>query len=113
MATVVLTNEDGVNLIGPLSQQIAALLIDPDHAAAEKQDREVRSILEGLQQSRVDRSLFTENANSYFSEIALSDYRNSLAPLGKLEFLSRQSDTLRVACGTSVIARTSRRTPLL
>ncbi|MBV8866080.1 MAG: beta-lactamase family protein [Acidobacteriaceae bacterium] len=95
LAVVVLTNEDGVNLIGPLSREIAGLLINPDHAAADKQDREVRNILEGLQQGRIDRSTLTENASSYFSEIALADYRNSLEPFGKLEILSRQSDTLR------------------
>ncbi len=95
LAAVVLTNEDGVNLIGPLMQEIAALMLDPNHSKAEKQDSEVRSILEGLQQGRIDRSLLTDNASSYFSEIALTDYRNSLAPLGKLEILSRQSDTLR------------------
>jgi CubicO group peptidase (beta-lactamase class C family) len=86
---VVLTNEDGVNLIGPLTQQIAGMLVDPENALAEKQDRQVRSILEGLQQGRIDRSLFTNNANSYFDDVALSDYRNSLAPFGKLQILSR------------------------
>ena len=84
VAAVVLTNEDGVNLIGPLTQQISALLIDPDHAATEKQDREIRGILEGLQQGRIDRSMLTENASSYFSQLALTDYRSSLEPLGKL-----------------------------
>ncbi len=86
---VVLTNEDGVNLIGPLTQQIAGMLLDPENVSAEERDQQVRSILEGLQQGRIDRSLFTDNANSYFGEVALSDYRNSLAPLGKLQILSR------------------------
>lgn len=92
---VILTNEDGLNLIGPLSQQIAALLLQPPNAAAEKQDRQVRAILEGLQQGRIDRSLFTANANSYFTEAALRDYKDSLAPLGKLELLTRVSEQLR------------------
>lgn len=86
---VVLTNEDGVNLIGALTQQIAGMLLDPENAQAENRDRQVRSILEGLQQGRIDRTLFTENANSYFDHVALADYRNSLAPLGKLQILSR------------------------
>lgn len=88
-AIIVLTNEDGVNLIGPLTQEIGNILLDPENAKAEKQDEQVRSILEGLQQGRVDRGLFTGNANSYFDETALNDYRSSLAPLGKLEILSR------------------------
>ncbi|MBV9760619.1 MAG: beta-lactamase family protein [Acidobacteriaceae bacterium] len=94
-ATVVLSNEDGVNLIGPLSQEIRALLVDPPDAAAEQQDRQARAVLEGLQTGRIDRSLFTANANSYFSETALSDYRNSLAPLGELQWLTRLGDSQR------------------
>ena len=92
---VVLSNEDGVNLIGPLSQMIRAMLVDPPGAAAEKQDLQVRTILEGLQEGRIDRALFSANADSYFSETALSDYRNSLAPLGKLQLLTRQDEGQR------------------
>ncbi len=86
---VILTNEDGVNLIGPLTQEIANTLLDPENASAEKQDQQVRAILEGLQEGHLDRTLFTDNANSYFDDVALADYRRSLAPMGKLEVLSR------------------------
>ncbi len=87
---VVLSNEDGVNLIGPLSQMIRSMLVDPEGSAEEKQDAQVRSILEQLQQGTVDRSLLTANLDSYFTAIALNDYRNSLQPLGKLQLLTRQ-----------------------
>ena len=86
---VVLSNEDGVNLIGPLSQMIRSMLIDPESSAEEKQDREVRSILETLQQGRADRSSFTANLDSYFTAVALNDYKDSLASLGKLQLLTR------------------------
>ncbi|HEX4169135.1 MAG TPA: serine hydrolase domain-containing protein [Bryobacteraceae bacterium] len=86
---VVLTNEDGVNLIGPLSQEISSLLVDPAFSANEKVDAQVRDILEDLQKGEVPRERLTENANSYFSQKALRDYQDSLAPLGKLEVLSR------------------------
>ncbi len=95
IGVVVLSNEDGVNLIGPLGREIAGLLLQPPSSTAEKQDREVREILEGLQQGRIDRSRFTANANAYFGDVALSDYRNSLAPLGKLQLLTRQGEDLR------------------
>ncbi|HEX3684873.1 MAG TPA: serine hydrolase domain-containing protein [Bryobacteraceae bacterium] len=91
-AVVVLSNEDGVNLIGPLSQMVRAMLVDPPNAAAERQDRQVRQILEALQEGRIDRSLLTANADSYFSDTALNDYRNSLEPLGKLQLLTRQDE---------------------
>jgi CubicO group peptidase (beta-lactamase class C family) len=85
---VVLTNEDGVNLIGPLTGEITDVLLDPENTEA-KLDQQIRAILEGLQHGRIDRSLFTANANSYFSDIALRDYQSSLAPMGKLKLLGR------------------------
>jgi D-alanyl-D-alanine carboxypeptidase len=92
---VVLSNEDGVNLIGPLSQMLRGMLVDPPNSDAEKQDRQIRGILEGLQQGRIDRALFTANADAYFTGIALDDYRNSLAPLGPLQLLTRQVEEHR------------------
>lgn len=92
---VVLSNEDGVNLIGAIRQEIAGLLLEPPNAASEKQDREIREILEGLQQGRIDRSLFTPNANAYFGNVALNDYRHSLAPLGNLQLLTLENEQLR------------------
>ncbi|MBV9499843.1 MAG: beta-lactamase family protein [Acidobacteriaceae bacterium] len=95
VAVVVLTNEDGVNLIGPLTDQISSLLLNPESSAQEKRDADVRSILEQLQEGRIDRSLFTSNANEYFGDTALKDYKDSLAPLGKLNLLERRAESLR------------------
>ena len=39
--------------------------------------------------------MFTANANSYFTETALQDCKNSLAPLGKLESVEPVSENLR------------------
>ncbi len=71
------------------------MLLEASNSAAKKQDRQVRTILEALQQGRIERSQFTANANSYFGEIALKDYKNSLAPLGKLELLTRAGEQVR------------------
>jgi D-alanyl-D-alanine carboxypeptidase len=92
---VVLSNEDGVNLIGPLSQMIRGMLVDPPGSAAQKQEQQIRSILEGLQRGHIDRSLLTSNADSYFTNLALGDYKNSLAPLGALQLLTRQDEERR------------------
>lgn len=91
----VLSNEDGVNLIGPLSRSIGALLVVPPAMASERVDRQVRGFLENLQAGQVDRSLLTADASSYFSDVALKDYRQSLAPLGKLQLLTRENEQLR------------------
>jgi CubicO group peptidase (beta-lactamase class C family) len=95
-AIVVLTNEDGVDLIRPLTTQIATILfMPPEPPAAEKDTAQVKSILQSLAKGNIDRALFTSNANSYFTAQALGDIRQSLAPLGKLQSVTRSSETLR------------------
>jgi D-alanyl-D-alanine carboxypeptidase len=97
-AVIVLTNEDGVNLIGPVTSQMATLAFLPEEpapAASEQVTQQVRGILEGLRRGKIDRSLFTSNANSYFSDVALGDIRKSLASAGKLKTVTRSSETLR------------------
>lgn len=97
VAVTVLSNEDGVNLIGPLSEQISLILLESpqDRAKGAAEDERIRSILGDLQQGRINRQLFTPDANSYFSPKALTDYRNSLSALGKLVLLIRQGEQAR------------------
>ena len=45
----------------------------------------MRKVYDGLQQGKIDRSLFTDNANAYFTDQALKDYADSLGPLGAPE----------------------------
>ena len=97
-AITALSNEDGIDLIGPLSNRIAELLLLPREAKAQGEDRsagQVREILKGLQKGELDRSLFTANANSYFGETARKDYRTSLSALGKLKSVTRAGQSLR------------------
>jgi D-alanyl-D-alanine carboxypeptidase len=95
VAVAVLSNQDGVSLSAPLADQIARLVFAAGPApAAESETTRVREVLEGLQQGRIDRALFTGNANSYF-DAALEDYRASLAPLGKLLAVTKRSEQLR------------------
>ncbi|HEX4750157.1 MAG TPA: serine hydrolase domain-containing protein [Bryobacteraceae bacterium] len=93
VGVIVLSNEDGVNLIGPLSSELSSVVLNPQGSDA--RDDGVRRILLALQEGKIDRSQFTANANAYFGEQALSDYRNSLAPLGPLQVLIRQSEQQR------------------
>ena len=95
-AIVVLTNEDGVSLIGPITTQVATILLLPEEpAAAAKDTAQVRAILESLARGKLDRALFTSNANSYFGDQALRDIRQSLATHGKLQSVTRTSESLR------------------
>jgi len=95
-AVVVLTNEDGVNLIGPVTSQAATIAFLPEEPEdSEQATRQVRGILDRLRRGKIDRSLFTSNANSYFTVTALADVRKSLSPIGKLKTVSRIGENLR------------------
>jgi hypothetical protein len=80
MAVVVLVNEDSVGASGDIARQIAALLFR--EADAGKQEDQSREIFAAFQQGKINRALFTDNCNSYFTEQALKDFASSLGPLG-------------------------------
>jgi CubicO group peptidase (beta-lactamase class C family) len=81
-AVVVLTNQDAAPASGAIAQQIAQSLFTTEDALAASRTAQARSIFQGLQRGTIDRSLFTSNANAYFSEQALKDFASSLGPLG-------------------------------
>jgi CubicO group peptidase (beta-lactamase class C family) len=80
VAVVVFTNQDSIDASAAIARRIAPLLFPHDDAS--KEEQQSRAIFEGLQQGKIDRALFTENANSYFTQQAVQDFASSLAPLG-------------------------------
>ena len=80
MAVVVLVNEDSVDASSDIAGKIAALLFR--EADAGRQEDQSREIFAALQQGKINRALFTDNCNSYFTEQALKDFAGSLEPLG-------------------------------
>ena len=65
-----------------LSARAPICLFAGDKTIREKKQRQAREIYENLQRGQIDRSLFTDNANSYFTEQAVRDFAASLGPLG-------------------------------
>ena len=94
-ATIVLSNQDGVNMVPTVAREVAAVLFSPGDAETSAQDDQVRQILEDLTHGKINRSLFTKNANDYFTTTCLKDIETSLAPLGELKVLTRQNSQLR------------------
>jgi D-alanyl-D-alanine carboxypeptidase len=82
IAVVVLTNQDAAEAGSEIGGQIRSLLVSAMNPQDPKQDELIRKVYDGLQQGKIDRSLFTDNANAYFTEQALKDYASSLGPLG-------------------------------
>src|SRR5712692_5409421 len=81
-AVVVLTNQDAASASGAIAGGIAPLLFATSDPATPAKLEQAKKIFADLQQGKVDRSLFTDNANFYFNEDALKDFASGLGPLG-------------------------------
>ena len=82
MAIVVLCNLDATGAAGQIAGRVAGLLFSANDVADLKATEQAREIFAALQQGKLDRGLFSPNANAYFSEQALADFAASLGPLG-------------------------------
>ena len=78
----VLTNQDSAEAASAIARKIAPLLFTKGSSAASSEAR-ARQVFENLQRGKIDRSLFTSDANSYFTDQAVRDFAASLGPLGK------------------------------
>ena len=94
-AVVVLTNQDAASASGAIASGIAPLLFATTDPATPAKLEQAKKIFDGLQHGTVDRSLFTDNANSYFSEQALKDFAGGLGPLGTPQSFVQASQGLR------------------
>jgi len=92
VAVAVLTNHmsGGASQIAQLTASTVAGT--GEASAAEK---EALEIYRDLQKGHVDRSLLAPNLNDYFSEQAVSDFRDSLGPLGEPLTFKQSDEELR------------------
>ena len=81
-AIVVLVNAWFGNAHDQIARGITDILHPPVAASDEQAVAWARRIYDELRAGRIDRSLFTEDANYYFTDEVLRDYRDSLGPLG-------------------------------
>lgn len=95
VAIAVLTNQDAAGAAGAIAHGIAPLLLATDDPGSSQKVEQARKIFDGLQHGTIDRSLFTDNANSYFSEQALKDFAGSLSPLGTPQEFNQVYQALR------------------
>ncbi|MGA8149998.1 MAG: serine hydrolase domain-containing protein [Terriglobales bacterium] len=95
IAVVALTNQDAASAAGQIARGVAHSLLMTDDPESGTKLEQAKAIFDGLQHGTIDRSLFTEDANFYFSEQALKDFASGLAPLGRpLEF-TQTAENLR------------------
>jgi len=101
IAVAVLTNQEASGAAGAIGSAIESLLLPAPHSALPpsgdeaQAEQHARTALALLQQGKIDRTQFTSNANFYFDESALADYKSSLAPLGAIRSVKQTGVALR------------------
>lgn len=88
-AVIVFVNQDSTPVSSDIARRIAPLLFVT--ADKEKSEEQALAVFFSLQQGKLDRNLFTQNGNSYFTDQAVQDFSASLAPLGIPRYF-RQTD---------------------
>src|SRR6185437_15819398 len=92
IAIVVLTNQVASGAASTIGNGIAHVLLPATLSPASTTDTfapTLKTILAGLQQGTIDRSLFTPDTNDYFNADTLSDFKSTLAPLGTITTIIR------------------------
>ena len=89
LAVVVLTNNDWASP-GELADRLEFLLRSPTSEAAR-----ARSVFAGLQRGMLDRTLFTDVGNFYFTPAVLTDLASSLGPLGAARSMDLEQESRR------------------
>jgi len=88
-AIVALTNSDWTNRDDPVDR-VAYLLLPP-----EEDEKRARKIVEEFRAGKIDRSLFTDDANFYLNPEVLAEQKAGLAKMGPIRAFDLQSEILR------------------
>ena len=90
IAIVVLTNQVASSAASTIGNGIARQLLPSTVSAApDTLAPTIKTILTGLQQGNIDRSLFTPDTNDYFNSDTLADFKSTLTPLGTITTVTR------------------------
>ena len=98
-AIVVLTNLDASGAAAVIARRIRPLLFPVQDKNLDERLQLAKKVFAGLQHGQIDRSLFTANGNSYFTQQALQDFASSLGPLGEPVDFRQTSHSLRGGMG--------------
>jgi D-alanyl-D-alanine carboxypeptidase len=84
-AIVVFTNiyPGGAGASGQLASRIASIVLAPVDSQDVAARETARRVYDSLARGTIERSLFTPNANAFFTDQVLADYAASLGPLGE------------------------------
>ena len=93
-AVTVLVNDDSGDAASAIADRILPLLFDREDGRTASEER-ARRIFDDLRRGRIDRTLFSENANAYFTEEALRDHAAGLKKAGSPAKVTQTAQRLR------------------
>jgi D-alanyl-D-alanine carboxypeptidase len=96
MAVAVLTNQEASSAAGTIATAVRGILEQPKASnGTSPAEAQVQSILNGLENGKLDRSVLTEDCRSYFSDQTVNDFASSLKPLGPVAEVKQTREMLR------------------
>ena len=98
LAIAVLTNQEASTAAGEIASAVAKLLLPTTTEIAvvsAPESAQLKAIMSQLQERKIDRSLFTADANFYFSPETMDDFASSLKPLGAVTDVHKEHESLR------------------
>jgi D-alanyl-D-alanine carboxypeptidase len=81
-AIVVLTNQMATQAASMIADRIAPMILGIAGSAPTREEAQALAIFNGLADGHIDRKLFTNYCNAYFSQQTIEDFAASLKPLG-------------------------------
>ena len=98
IAIAVLTNQEASSAAGEIASAVAKLLLPTTAGVASvsaPESTQLKAIMSQLQDRKIDHSLFTPDANFYFSPETLDDFASSLKPLGAVTDVHKEHESFR------------------
>jgi CubicO group peptidase (beta-lactamase class C family) len=96
MAVAVLTNEEASGAASAIATAIVGILEAPAPGkGASAAEGQVKAMLDGLEDGRLDRSALTSDCSFYFSDDTVRDFATSLKPLGAVTEVKQTHEELR------------------
>lgn len=94
-AIVVFTNLDATDASSQIASKVATSIFTANDPGRQQALDRAKTIFAGLQRGKIDRSMFTSNANAYFSEEAVNDFASTLRPFGTPKEFTQAAQSLR------------------
>ncbi len=94
-AVCVLVNLDATGASSMIAKKVREVLFSSAGDGREEATAQAKAIFEGLRKGKIDRALFTDDANAYFDAQALRDFESSLGPLGAPTSFTQTQQGLR------------------